>query len=132
MRALSRSAMKVWQENCDFLATLKKDPYISKNIDQNKLEGLFDYSYYTKNIDLIFFPIGDKIELDAFDKVDKGFVEYLRSAINLRYENLSKDVKTLKLWHIFGSETRNSKLNNSKGADKNFIPLLLHLLIISI
>jgi glycosyltransferase involved in cell wall biosynthesis len=62
-----------------------------------------------KNIDLIFFPIGDKAELDAYDKIDLTFVKYLQSATNARYEKINKDIPTLKLWHIFGSETRYTK-----------------------
>jgi glycosyltransferase involved in cell wall biosynthesis len=62
-----------------------------------------------KDIDLIFFPIGDKAELDAYDKIDLTFVKYLQSATNARYEKINKDIPTLKLWHIFGSETRYTK-----------------------
>lgn len=62
--------------------------------------------FYKKNIDLVFFPIGDKIDLEAFDKVDKSFVDYLQQSVNTRYEKISKGIKSLKLWHIYGSETR--------------------------
>jgi len=62
-----------------------------------------------KNIDLIFFPIGDKAELDVYDKIDSEFVKYLQNATNTRYEKIDKNVPTLKLWHIFGSETRYTK-----------------------
>lgn len=62
-----------------------------------------------KNIDLIFFPIGDKAELDVYDKIDNEFVKYLQNATNTRYEKVDKNVPALKLWHIFGSETRYAK-----------------------
>lgn len=62
-----------------------------------------------KNIDLIFFPIGDKAELDVYDKIDNEFVKYLQNATNTRYEKIDKNIPALKLWHIFGSETRYSK-----------------------
>jgi glycosyltransferase involved in cell wall biosynthesis len=74
------------------------------NVSVNILRELFK-----KNIDLIFFPIGDKAEMDAYDKIDPDFVKYLQSATNDRYSKISKDIPSLKLWHIFGSETRYSK-----------------------
>jgi len=64
---------------------------------------------YKKNIDLSFFPIGDKAEMDAYDKIDADFIKYLQSATNDRYAKISKTTPSLKLWHIFGSETRYSK-----------------------
>ena len=74
------------------------------NVSVNILREL-----HKKDIDLIFFPIGDKAELEAYDKIDLSFVKYLQSATNSRYEKINKDTPTLKLWHIFGSETRHSK-----------------------
>lgn len=74
------------------------------NVSVNILREL-----HKKNIDLVFFPIGDKAELEAYDKIDLSFVKYLQSATNSRYEKINKDIPTLKLWHIFGSETRYSK-----------------------
>ena len=74
------------------------------NVSVNILRELFK-----KNIDLTFFPIGDKAELDAYDKIDTDFVKYLQSATNDRYSKISKDTPSLKLWHLFGSETRYSK-----------------------
>ena len=74
------------------------------NVSVNILRELFK-----KNIDLIFFPIGDKAEMDAYDKIEPDFVKYLQAATNDRYSKISKDIPSLKLWHIFGSETRYSK-----------------------
>jgi glycosyltransferase involved in cell wall biosynthesis len=74
------------------------------NVSVNILRELFK-----KNIDLVFFPIGDKAEMDAYDKIDPDFVKYLQAATNDRYGKISKDIPSLKLWHIFGSETRYSK-----------------------
>jgi glycosyltransferase involved in cell wall biosynthesis len=74
------------------------------NVSVNILREL-----HKKDIDLVFFPIGDKAELEAYDKIDLSFIKYLQSATNSRYEKINKDIPTLKLWHIFGSETRYSK-----------------------
>jgi hypothetical protein len=74
------------------------------NVSVNILREL-----YKKNIDLIFFPIGDKAELEAYDKIDNGFIKYLQSATNTRYEKIDKSIPSLKLWHIFGSVIRYAK-----------------------
>jgi len=74
------------------------------NVSVNILREL-----HKKDVDLVFFPIGDKAGLEAYDKIDLSFVKYLQSATNSRYEKINKDIPTLKLWHIFGSETRYSK-----------------------
>ena len=74
------------------------------NVSVNILREL-----HKKNVDLVFFPIGDKAELDAYDKIDSEFIKYLQSATNNRYEKIDRDTPSLKLWHIFGSETRYAK-----------------------
>ena len=71
------------------------------NVSVNILREL-----HKKSIDLVFFPIGDKAELEAYDKIDSEFIKYLQSATNSRYEKIDKNTPSLKLWHIFGSETR--------------------------
>lgn len=62
-----------------------------------------------KNIDLIFFPIGDKADLEAYDNIDMSFVKYLQNSTNERFNKIDKNIPSLKLWHIFGSETRYTK-----------------------
>ena len=74
------------------------------NVTYNILREL-----YKKEIDLCFFPIGDKTQMQAFDKVKKDFVRYLQKNTNERYDKMQKDMPTLKLWHIHGSETRITK-----------------------
>ena len=74
------------------------------NVSVNILREL-----HKKNVDLVFFPIGDKAELDAYDKIDSEFIKYLQSATNNRYEKINKNTPSLKLWHVFGSETRYTK-----------------------
>lgn len=53
-KIVQNNAMKVWQENADFLTLLKNDPEVKGKISDKKLEELFDNSYHTKNIDTIF------------------------------------------------------------------------------
>ena len=74
------------------------------NVSVNILREL-----YKKNIDLIFFPIGEKVELSAYDKIDQDFIKYLQERTNNRFEKIDKNIPSLKLWHIFGSESRYTK-----------------------
>ena len=74
------------------------------NVSLNILREL-----YKKNTELTFFPIGDNVEISAFDKIKKDFVDYLQNSTNKRFETISKNTPCLKLWHIFGSESRLSK-----------------------
>jgi hypothetical protein len=74
------------------------------NVSVNILREL-----YKKNIDLIFFPIGEKVELLAYDKIDQDFIKYLQERTNNRFEKIDKNIPSLKLWHIFGSESRYTK-----------------------
>lgn len=59
-----------------------------------------------KEVPLDFFPIGDKVDVGAYDKIDKSFAEYLNNAVNRRVLNFNVESKGLKLWHIAGSESR--------------------------
>jgi len=74
------------------------------NVSVNILREL-----HKKNIDLIFFPIGEKVELSAYDKIDQDFIKYLQERTNNRFEKIDKNIPSLKLWHIFGSESRYTK-----------------------
>lgn len=64
---------------------------------------------YKKNFEIVFFPIGEKAEIDAYDKIDSGFVKFLQESTNNRFEKIDKNIPSLKLWHIFGSESRYTK-----------------------
>ena len=71
------------------------------NVSYNILREL-----YKKNSDISFFPVGEKTEMDSFDKIEQDFITYLKSSSDERYSKLEKSSPTLKLWHILGSETR--------------------------
>jgi len=51
---VQRNAMKVWTEGKDFLTELKADKDVTDRINESDLEKLFDISYHTKNVDVIF------------------------------------------------------------------------------
>lgn len=77
------------------------------NVSLNILREL-----YKKQIDIALFPIGDKVDIEAFDKIEPSFVSYLQEAANNRFKKISKNTPTLKLWHIFTSENRLTKNQN--------------------
>jgi len=52
--AVQRNAMKVWEGEASFLAQLKGDPDVTRHLDDEALERLFDLAYHTKHVDTIF------------------------------------------------------------------------------
>ena len=53
---VQRNAMKAWNEKINFLDLLQADPEVT--LSKDELAGLFDYSYYVRNIDAIFERLG--------------------------------------------------------------------------
>ncbi|MGL9717284.1 MAG: adenylosuccinate lyase [Wolbachia sp.] len=53
-KIVQSNAMKVKQDNSDFLSELKQDKSLLGVIDSKKLESLFDLKYYTKHVDHIY------------------------------------------------------------------------------
>ena len=46
--------MNAWKENSSFFQFIVSDKKITKKIPVNKLKKLFDFSYHTKKINIIF------------------------------------------------------------------------------
>jgi len=53
-RLVQRNAMKVWQENKDFLTELLADPDVTKAVPEESIRDQFDLGYHTKHVDDIF------------------------------------------------------------------------------
>jgi len=53
-KIVQKNAMKSWQENSSFYKIVEKDKKIVEKIPVNKLRKLFDFSYHTKKINIIF------------------------------------------------------------------------------
>jgi adenylosuccinate lyase len=51
---VQRNAMKVWRGEGDFLAFLKADPDVTKNLTDAEIETNFDLGYHFKHVDTIF------------------------------------------------------------------------------
>ena len=56
-KIVQNNAMKVKQDNSDFLFELKQDKSLHGIIDSEKLESLFDLKYYMKHIDYIYSKV---------------------------------------------------------------------------
>jgi hypothetical protein len=57
-----------------------------------------------KDLQLNLYPIGDKGEFEAYDKIGDDFKTWISNAASSRLKNLTKDTPSLKIWHINGSE----------------------------
>ena len=53
-KIVQKNAMSAWQKNSSFLTNILADKRITKKIPVNKLKKLFDFSYHTKKINIIF------------------------------------------------------------------------------
>ena len=56
-RLVQRNAMKVWEEGADFLTELKNDGQVTEHINGTALTELFDITYHTKNVEVIFHRV---------------------------------------------------------------------------
>ena len=57
---VQRNAMKVWEEQKDFLTELKADSDVMNALSVEELEDKFDLGYHTKHVDTIFSRVFDK------------------------------------------------------------------------
>ena len=53
-KIVQKNAMQAWKENSSFFNKVVSDKKITNKIPVNKLKKLFDFSYHTKKIDIIF------------------------------------------------------------------------------
>ena len=51
---VQKHAMKTWDTGTSFYENVANDPKINKKLPVNKLKKLFDFSYHTKKINIIF------------------------------------------------------------------------------
>lgn len=84
-------------EYINFLAPINSLSF--GNVSLNMLRA-----FYQIDQKVCFFPIGNGIELKAFDKIDNDFQSWIQECYNNRYINLHHDNPSLKMWHLNGSE----------------------------
>lgn len=64
--------------------------------------------FFKKEYNVAHFPISNS-DISIYDKASQEFKEWLQSCVNRRFKLLNKDLPTLQLWHINGSENTISK-----------------------
>ena len=62
--------------------------------------------FWRRNINFNLFPIGQKLDLKAFDKIDPELKSCIYDSIEKANLNVKRDVPALKLWHLNGSQGR--------------------------
>jgi len=65
--------------------------------------------FYRREMQVAFFPIGEHMDFTAFDNDDDEFKGWVRNCFDHRFSFLDKDLPSLAMWHINGSETRVTK-----------------------
>ena len=80
------------------------NPLSFGNVSYNLLKAM-----HKKKIKVSFFPIGDKLNFDSFDKASDDFKNWVVSSAQNRFNTVNKDLHTLSQWHLNGSESRISK-----------------------
>lgn len=53
-RLVQRNAMRVWEEDADFMTELKADPEVTAALTDDEINDKFDLGYHTKHVDTIF------------------------------------------------------------------------------
>ena len=62
---------------------------------------------YKRKLDIAYFPIGEP-DLSSFSPTE-DFLAWLRHSLNQRFDALDKDLPTLRLWHLSGSDILRSR-----------------------
>lgn len=75
------------------------------NVAYNILRELYKLNQRDSSFKVAYFPISSP-DISAFGNSDPEYHKWIKSLIDNRYSNLSKDAITLKLWHINGAEKR--------------------------
>lgn len=55
---VQRNAMISWKTGDNFFALLQKDNEVIKVLPESSLAGLFDYNYFIRNVDKVFYRLG--------------------------------------------------------------------------
>lgn len=71
------------------------------NVSYNFLREL-----YRAEIDVNLFAVGDRAEMQAYDKKTSDFVEFIKRSGQQRFKKFNRNIPTLKVWHINGSEKK--------------------------
>jgi hypothetical protein len=71
------------------------------NVSYNLLREM-----YKQEMKVSFFPFGENLKFDAFDKIEEDFKQWIVSSAQNRFLTAKKDLPALSQWHLNGSENR--------------------------
>ena len=74
------------------------------NVSYNILREL-----YRKGLTVAFFPFGENLNFEAFDKIEEDFKNWIISMSQNRFHLIDRDYHTLSQWHLNSSENRISR-----------------------
>lgn len=77
------------------------NPLSFGNVSYNPLKAM-----HKKGMEVSFFPIGESLNFEAFDKINVEFKDWIVKSSQNRFHTFKKDMHTLSQWHINGSESR--------------------------
>jgi hypothetical protein len=77
------------------------NPLSFGNVSVNLLKAI-----YKKGIEIAFFPHGEQLNFESFDKIDEDFKNWVVDSAQKRFHNVDKDMPSLSQWHLNGSESR--------------------------
>lgn len=81
-------------------------PINSLSMGNVSVNLLFQLWLKRHKIETIFFPMGNELKFDAFQDFPQEFKEWVVEIANQRFLKIKKDIPTLKIWHILGSEQK--------------------------
>ena len=67
---MQRHAAATWDEGGDFRELVKADPDVHAHLEAGQLAELFDYGYYTANVDALFERAGLAANADSIRERD--------------------------------------------------------------
>lgn len=73
------------------------------NVTINLLREMWKRGY-----DVGIFPMGNNVDASTF-QLKPEFGQWIQESINNRFKYLKKDIPTIKLWHLNGSDSRKTK-----------------------
>ena len=76
------------------------------NLSFGNITYNFLKEFYKRNFSLSFFPIGEGLNVSAFDKIDPDFKNWIESSVKGRYLTVDPEDPTIKMWHIVQGENR--------------------------
>jgi len=71
------------------------------NVSYNLLREM-----YKREMSVAFFPIGEQLQFDSFNKIEDDLKQWIISSAQNRFHLINKDIHTLSQWHVTGSELR--------------------------